>query len=209
MVWEVEIQTPPFSSNFPTAKTWFSSRIAIWWKLQTPILVSTTRDTATPGKSVQDHVFMWMKFCGRMMACGLKLELLALRRLHRPPQNQRFACLINLVYSCVCMCLVSPCLVLPGFICGIAWIICLYMVSIQGSHPGSHLNIKTVFPMYGIPMLKIRRSRDRLIFNMRTPILVRQYLYIETSPRLHDMGSCWDGTVIVYGVGIFLLCCIR
>ena len=33
-------------------------------------------------------------------------------------------------------------------------------------HPGPPLNIKTVFPMYGIPMLKIRRSRDRLIFNM-------------------------------------------
>ena len=34
-----------------------------------------------------------------------------------------------------------------------------------------------------IPMLKIRRSRDRLIFNMGIPILVRQHLYIETPPR--------------------------
>ena len=32
-------------------------------------------------------------------------------------------------------------------------------------------------------MLKIRRSRDRLIFNMGIPILVRPHLYIETVPR--------------------------
>ena len=31
-------------------------------------------------------------------------------------------------------------------------------------------------------MLKIRWSRDRLIFNMRIPILVRRHLYIETAP---------------------------
>ena len=31
----------------------------------------------------------------------------------------------------------------------------------------------------GIPMLKIRRSWDRLIFNMVIPILVRRHLYIE------------------------------
>ena len=34
----------------------------------------------------------------------------------------------------------------------------------------------------GIPMLKIRRSHDRLIFNMGIPILLR-YLYIEMAPR--------------------------
>ena len=50
-------------------------------------------------------------------------------------------------------------------------------------HQGSHLNIKTVFPGMGIPMLKIRRSCDRLIFNMGIPILVR-HLYIETIPWL-------------------------
>ena len=32
-------------------------------------------------------------------------------------------------------------------------------------------------------MLTIRRSRDRLIFNMGIPIPVRQHLYIETAPR--------------------------
>ena len=36
----------------------------------------------------------------------------------------------------------------------------------------------------GIPMLKIRRSRDRLIFNMGIPVLVRR-LYIETPPGSH------------------------
>ena len=34
----------------------------------------------------------------------------------------------------------------------------------------------------GIPMLKIRRSRDRLIFNMGTPIPGKDGLYIETWP---------------------------
>ena len=43
--------------------------------------------------------------------------------------------------------------------------------------------IKTVFPGMGIPMLKIRRSRDRLIFNMGIPILIRRHHYIEIVPR--------------------------
>ena len=34
----------------------------------------------------------------------------------------------------------------------------------------------------GILMLKIRRLRDRLIFNMGIPILVRGHLHIETAP---------------------------
>ena len=48
--------------------------------------------------------------------------------------------------------------------------------------PGPRLNIKTVFPCMGISMLKIRRSRDRLIFNIGIPILVRRHLYNETAP---------------------------
>ena len=47
---------------------------------------------------------------------------------------------------------------------------------------GPSLNIKPVFPGMGIPMLKIRRSQDRLIFNMWIPILVRRYLYIKMVP---------------------------
>ena len=48
--------------------------------------------------------------------------------------------------------------------------------------PGPCLNIKTGFPGMGIPMLKIRWSLDRLIFNMGIPILVRQHLYFEMAP---------------------------
>ena len=38
-------------------------------------------------------------------------------------------------------------------------------------------------------MLKIRRSRDHLIFNMGIPILVRRHLYIETDPRWSEIKS--------------------
>ena len=53
--------------------------------------------------------------------------------------------------------------------------------------PGQRLNIKTnikkrLSHVWGIPMSKIRRSRDRLIFNMGIPILVRRHLFIETAP---------------------------
>ena len=54
--------------------------------------------------------------------------------------------------------------------------------------PGLRRNIKTVFPRYGIPMLKISRSWDRLIFNMGIPILVRRHIYIEMTP------SFWHNT---------------
>ena len=36
--------------------------------------------------------------------------------------------------------------------------------------------------MYGFPMLKIRRSFDRLIINILIHILVRQHIYTETPP---------------------------
>ena len=42
------------------------------------------------------------------------------------------------------------------------------------------VSLWTVFPGYGIPILKIRRSRDRLIFNMGIPILIRRHLYIKS-----------------------------
>ena len=35
---------------------------------------------------------------------------------------------------------------------------------------------------YGIPIKKVRRSTDHLIFIMRISILIRHHLYIETSP---------------------------
>ena len=39
-----------------------------------------------------------------------------------------------------------------------------------------------IYPGMGIPMLKIRRLWDRLIFDKGIPILVRSYHYIETGP---------------------------
>ena len=56
-------------------------------------------------------------------------------------------------------------------------------------YPGLRLNIKTVFARYGITMLKIRRSRDRLIFNMGIPILVRRHLYIDPPGSEKDYFS--------------------
>ena len=50
------------------------------------------------------------------------------------------------------------------------------------SQSGPRLNKKTVFPGIGIPMLKIRRSWDCLIFNMGIPILISWYLYVEMQP---------------------------
>ena len=44
------------------------------------------------------------------------------------------------------------------------------------------VSIKTSFPGMGIPMLKIKRSQDRLIFNIEIPILARQHLYIWDAP---------------------------
>ena len=68
-------------------------------------------------------------------------------------------------------------------------------MSVLNKGPGPRLKIKTVFPGMGIPMLKIRRSRD-IIFNMGIPILVRQHLYIETVPWLL---FCWRITLIIGG----------
>ena len=53
------------------------------------------------------------------------------------------------------------------------------------------------FPGMGIPMLKIRRSQDRLIFNIGIPILVR-HLYIETPPR-------WSWQCLIFIMRLSLL----
>ena len=50
--------------------------------------------------------------------------------------------------------------------------------------PAGLLNIKLSSYPYRDPMLKIRRSHDRLIFNMRIPIPGKDSLYIETGPRI-------------------------
>ena len=59
----------------------------------------------------------------------------------------------------------------------------------------ARLNIKTVFPDMGIPMLKIRGSWDHLIFNMEIPILVillwaRGPLLYPHSTRRRSMVIC-------------------
>ena len=70
---------------------------------------------------------------------------------------------------------------------------------------GPRLNMKTVFPGMGILMLKIRRSWDRLIFNMGIPILVRGYLYIETGPRVANHVTVLVSTfVLLAHCGIFM-----
>ena len=48
--------------------------------------------------------------------------------------------------------------------------------------PGPRPNIKTILYRYVDSNVKDKRSRDRLIFNMGIPILVRRHLYIETAP---------------------------
>ena len=53
---------------------------------------------------------------------------------------------------------------------------------------GPRLNIKTVFPGMGIPMLKIRRPAGRLIFNMGIAIPGKTVFLIETAPRYLRQG---------------------
>ena len=60
------------------------------------------------------------------------------------------------------------------------------------------LNIKAVFLGKWIPMLRIKRSRDRLIFNIGVPIPVRRQFYIETAaPR-----------GVVYGCPVCVCVCV-
>ena len=61
------------------------------------------------------------------------------------------------------------------------------------SCPGGHLNIKMSSYQYRDPMLKIRRSCDRLIFNMGIPIPGKDGLYIETgSWSLFTLFTTWQ-----------------
>ena len=54
------------------------------------------------------------------------------------------------------------------------------IASWAGDHAGSRQ--RPSFPGMGIPMLKMRRSRDGLIFNMGIPILVRRHIHMKTVP---------------------------
>ena len=52
------------------------------------------------------------------------------------------------------------------------------------------VHIKTVFPKYGIPMLKVRRSGDRLIFNMGS-LYWCDDIFILRRPPGHKLSWCW------------------
>ena len=72
-------------------------------------------------------------------------------------------------------------------------------IKVSLKYPGPHLNIKMSFLDMRIPVLKIRRSRDRLFFNMGIPMLVRRHLYIETARRSHSK--------FIWLIRTFKLCC--
>ena len=56
--------------------------------------------------------------------------------------------------------------------------------------PEGRLNIRTLIPAMGIPMLKIRRSRDRLVFTMGIPIAGMSFFILRRSPGLlANLGS--------------------
>ena len=72
-----------------------------------------------------------------------------------------------------------------------------------GQKTGPHFNIKAVSPGMGIPMLKIRRSRDRLIFNMVVPTLVRRDFYIEKGRRYRFFTRFIDLLFTTYYVCLY------
>ena len=70
------------------------------------------------------------------------------------------------------------------------WVVVLSIMGDMEVWP--RLNIK---PGPGIPNLKMRRSRDRLIFNMGISILIRRHLYVETAPQVwinFAVGLLWN-----------------
>ena len=76
---------------------------------------------------------------------------------------------------------------------GVLWGRQLFIL--RASHSRALSQYKDRFSGVGIPMLKIRRSLDRLIFNKGIPILVRRHLYIEMGPSL--LEYCHTGTLVV------------
>ena len=76
---------------------------------------------------------------------------------------------------------------------GVLWGRQLFIL--RASHGRALSQYKYRFSGMEIPMFKIRRSRDRLIFKKGIPILVRRHLYIETGPKL--LECCDTGTLVV------------
>ena len=58
----------------------------------------------------------------------------------------------------------------------------------------------TLFPGYGIPMLKIRRSQERLIFNMGILYWLRRHLYVETAPGSSQYLAMAENTYMTFCV---------
>ena len=70
--------------------------------------------------------------------------------------------------------------------------------------PASHFNIKTVVPDIEIPIIKIRRSWDRLIFIMGIPIHIRQHLYIEMAQKRPFQYKVFPSTGIHMGIPLLV-----
>ena len=79
------------------------------------------------------------------------------------------------------------------------YVLCEPHAQWSGLPAGSCLNIKTIFPRMGIPMLKIRRSWDRLIFNMGIPIQVRRHHYTAM------LKIRWSQDRLIFNMGIPIL----
>ena len=65
-----------------------------------------------------------------------------------------------------------------------------------GNLPGPCLNIETVFPGIGIPIIKIRWSSDHLIFAMGSPITSKTVSWYWTAPWcslcIHELICLWE-----------------
>ena len=78
-------------------------------------------------------------------------------------------------------------------------------------HLGPVAVLRQSFSGMGIPMLKIRWSWDRLIFNIGIPILVRRYLYVETGTRclieqkIYELQFIilWDALITLRYISIY------
>ena len=77
----------------------------------------------------------------------------------------------------------------------VAYSVSVYVSSIDGQIQGAVLIYRCRLTSIWIPIIKIRRSRDRLIFNMVIPIPGKDGIYIETGPcsqKKEFADALWD-----------------
>ena len=76
----------------------------------------------------------------------------------------------------------------------------MWVVLFHTKTPGTRLSINMPSYQYRDPVLKIRRPRHRLIFNMRIPVPGKTVFTSETSPGLinRQAESKWENTVHTY-----------